>query len=118
MMKKYKFMKRLIRKIGLVLSLVSIIAIGLNAQVVDFEYYNSCMGTETHFVSTSSYPAGITSYRWNFNDGSAYAFNSEAYHTFVISGVYYVTLEVFNNALPGDSLVGSKVRTLPFMIIR
>ncbi len=105
-------MKRLIRKIGLALSLFAILAISLNAQVVDFEYYNSCMVSETHFVSTSSYPAGITSYRWNFNDGSAYAFDSEAYHSFALSGVYYVTLEVFNNALPGDSLVGSKSKNV------
>lgn len=112
MMKKYKFMKSLIRKIGLALVFISIISIGMNAQVVDFEYYNSCEGVETHFVSTSTYPAGITSYRWNFNDGSANAFNSEAFHTFVVSGVYYVTLEIFNNTLPGDSLIGSKSKNV------
>jgi len=105
-------MKSLIRKIGLALVFISIITFGMDAQVVDFEYYNSCEGVETHFVSTSTYSAGITSYRWNFNDGSAYAFNSEAYHAFAQSGVYYVTLEIFNNALPGDSLIGSKSKNV------
>jgi len=108
MMKKHKFMKSLIRKIGLAIVLMSIVSIGVNAQIADFEYYNSCKGDSTHFVSTSTYPAGITAYEWIFNDGSPNGAGSEAYNVFAATGVFYVTLKIYN----GTTLLDSKSKNV------
>lgn len=105
-------MKRFFKILGIAAALTIIFGGIADAQVADFVYFDPCEGSQTQFVSTSTYPQGITSYRWNFNDGSAYAFGQEVYHTYVSNGVYYVTLDVYNSNLPGDSLVDSKSKNV------
>jgi gliding motility-associated-like protein len=105
-------MKGISKKLGLLLALITFFGMVINAQVADFEYFDPCEGAPAQFVSTSTYPAGITSYRWHFNDGTGFFFGSEVYHTFPLHGIYYVTLDVYNSNLPGDSLVSSKSRNV------
>lgn len=101
-MKIHKFMKSLIRKIGLALALLAILKIG-DAQVVDFVYYDACAGSSTHFVSTTTSPSSITRYRWFIGgDTTTISNNAEMEYSFMNPDAYLVTLEAYIGSILVD----------------
>ncbi len=105
-------MKRLLKKLGFSAILIAFLGGAVQAQVADFEYLNPCEGQTTTFVSTSTYPSGITSYWWNFDDGSMLIQGQEVEHLYTNSNVYSVSLRVYNSALGADSLVSVKTKNV------
>jgi gliding motility-associated-like protein len=92
----YSDMRNISRKI-ISLTVFSILVITLHAQVVDFIFTNPCVGSETHFISTSTYAGGIGTYTWNFGDGSSLTGASgNVFYAYSNPGAYLVTLQIFD----------------------
>ncbi len=105
-------MKSLLIKLGLSSILIGFLGGAINAQVADFEYINPCQGEQTLFISTSSYPSGITSYWWTFDDGTPMVAGAEVLHSYANANIYSVNLKVYNNVLGTDSLVSQKTKNV------
>lgn len=89
-------MRNIARKI-ISLTAFSLLIITLHAQVVDFIYTNPCIGSETHFISSSTYPGGIGNYTWDFGDGSSFTETTGSiFYTYADTGAYLVTLQIFD----------------------
>jgi gliding motility-associated-like protein len=67
-----------------------------NNPVVDFTHTDVCFGDSLHFGNTSSVnlPDSISSYIWNFGDGSNPSSLHTAVHDYANAGAYNVTLIV------------------------
>lgn len=63
--------------------------------IIGFNSENFCLGETTAFDANISQP--YDSLEWNFGDGST-STNENPSHTYLSSGVYTVTLEVFSNS--------------------
>lgn len=59
---------------------------------IDFTFLNTCLGTETQFTSVST--ATISSYVWNFGDGTAVNTQQNPVHTYSVTGNFEVTLSI------------------------
>ena len=80
---------------------------GANPQPsVDFTFANGCAGDNISFTNTTSIAAGnITTYIWDFGDGSAqvtqntgpYPPNPATSHTYTSAGIYTVSLRAISN---------------------
>ncbi len=66
-----------------------------NCEAAFTYYHDSTNLLSYHFNSTSFVPAGatVTTYYWNFGDGST-AHTQDPWHTFAVSGVYHVCLTI------------------------
>jgi gliding motility-associated-like protein len=61
----------------------------------DFQHSNPCEGQAVQFTDLSTISSGsITSYSWNFGDGSPVSSNQNPSHIYSASGTYNVTLIV------------------------
>lgn len=58
----------------------------------------ACLGEPTHFTNTSIPNSGVlTTYLWNFGDGSPTSNNANPTHTYANAGTFQVTLTVGNS---------------------
>lgn len=64
--------------------------------IADFTFSIECVGTTTQFSDASS--GGITSWAWDFGDGSPIDNNQNPQHLYAASGNYNVSLTVTNAA--------------------
>jgi len=65
---------------------------------VNFLHTNTCLGDTTFFTNISiANSDSIASYIWNFGDGSAINTIKNPFHLFLSSGIYDVSLTVFNS---------------------
>ncbi|MFO8128859.1 MAG: PKD domain-containing protein [Bacteroidales bacterium] len=70
--------------------------LNLEKPEADFVFNSTCAGGATQFTSTSTSTGGpITSYFWDFGDGSTSMLQNPP-HTYTSGGIYYVTLTVTN----------------------
>ncbi|MBT3210270.1 MAG: T9SS type B sorting domain-containing protein [Bacteroidetes bacterium] len=82
---------------------IGLILVGLlwiltaNAQVASFNIENPCQGSTSYFNNTSLYSGGITSYEWDFGDGSTSNLENPE-HIYQLDGIYEVVLSIFNNS--------------------
>ena len=80
----------------------------LDAPVAGFTLTSSCIGTNANvsFTDTSVYSTGtITSWKWNFGDGSPTVTTKNPVHTYVTPGNYNVTLIITGSGGCNDTLV-------------
>lgn len=59
---------------------------------IDFTFLNTCLGSSTQFTSVST--ATISSYVWNFGDGTAVSTDPNPTHTYATVGNFVVTLSI------------------------
>jgi len=65
----------------------------------DFSADTACSGVETHFADLSAANGGIiTSWDWNFGDGTPHSHQQNPSHLFTGAGTYPVTLVVTNTS--------------------
>lgn len=65
----------------------------------DFTFTNDCFYNTANFVNTSTITSGlISSYNWNFGDGSPINTDESPNHNYTTSGTYDVTLNIESDA--------------------
>jgi len=83
---------------------IGLILIGLfwilstNAQVASFNVEYPCEGDTSYFINTSLYSGGITSYEWDFGDGTTSNIENPG-HLYQSKGFYTVILSIYNNSV-------------------
>ncbi|NVN96027.1 MAG: PKD domain-containing protein [Bacteroidetes bacterium] len=65
---------------------------------VNFLHSNTCLGDTTFFTNISKANSdSLVSYNWSFGDSSAISTTKNSFHVYHSSGIYNVTLTVFNS---------------------
>lgn len=84
-------------------------AVTLSSPVADFtsDVVDGCADLDVQFTSTSTSPDPITSWIWNFGDGTTYSGETPPVHTYDV-GVYDVTLVIITQNGCVDTIVNSE----------
>lgn len=90
-------------------SITKSITVNTQAPSANFAVSNFCLGAPTVFTNSSS-GDGITSYNWDFGDGSPSSTLENPIHTYVSAGSYIVKLTVLNSSGCGDVIKEDTVR--------
>ncbi len=74
--------------------------------LADFSFPAPCINDSVHFVNLTQ-PLGstISSYSWNFGDGTLFSTLSDPTHSYLVSGIYAVTLIVQSSNGCSDTIV-------------
>jgi len=88
-------------------SIIQVVGVGAQAPSAGFDATDLGNGNEVSFVDTSTTPPGtmITSWSWDFGDGSPLGTAQNPTHSYGAPGTYTVSLTVTNNLGISDSAV-------------